>query len=192
MTIKSSVRSTSSTSVPPSSWVRVILATTTSPSSRLRPEDIQDRTEDVVEASQCSIGQNIFINVSLVTSRYPPFDPFNTTYIPLPGPSSPHYALKLQGDNPHMNEKARFISFRLIPFSNYLRHFLRIYLHIFPRRPIRQSRKLQKGEVLPKMFQNLHFKSSDLQPTSDPFKYKSSGTFEKTQFFQSFLSKVPK
>jgi len=102
---------------------------------------------------------------------YPPFDPFNTTYIPLPGPSSPHYALKLQGDNPHMNEKARFISFR---------------------RPIRQSRKLQKGEVLPKMFQNLNFKSSDQQPTSDPFKYKSSGTFEKTQFFQSFSSKVPK
>ena len=43
---------------------------------------------------------------------YPPFDPFNTTYIPLPGPSSPHYALKLENDNPHLFEKARFLSFR--------------------------------------------------------------------------------
>lgn len=43
---------------------------------------------------------------------YPPFDPFNTTYIPLPGPSSPHYALQLENDNPHLFEKARFLSFR--------------------------------------------------------------------------------
>ena len=43
---------------------------------------------------------------------YPPFDPFNTTYIPLPGPSSPHYALRLETDNPHLFEKARFLSFR--------------------------------------------------------------------------------
>ena len=43
---------------------------------------------------------------------YPPFDPFNTTYIPLPGPSSPQYALRLEADNPHMFEKARFVKFR--------------------------------------------------------------------------------
>ena len=42
---------------------------------------------------------------------YPPFDPFNTTYQPLPGPSSPHYALRLETGNPHFSEKARFISF---------------------------------------------------------------------------------
>jgi len=33
--------------------------------------------------------------------RYPPFDPFNTTYIPLPGPSSPNFALPLTQGNPH-------------------------------------------------------------------------------------------
>ena len=27
--------------------------------------------------------------------RYPPFDPFNTTYIPLPGVSDPRFALPL-------------------------------------------------------------------------------------------------
>lgn len=45
--------------------------------------------------------------------RYPPFDPFNTTYLPLPGPSSPHFALPINADNPHMRpggtNRVRFV-----------------------------------------------------------------------------------
>jgi hypothetical protein len=40
--------------------------------------------------------------------RYPPFDPFNTTYIPLPGPSSPAFALPLDSEDPFMRP-GRFI-----------------------------------------------------------------------------------
>jgi len=98
---------------------------------------------------------------------YPPFDPFNTTYIPLPGPSSPEYALKLEGGNPHMFEKARFVKFR---------------------RPIRQSRKLKKSPVLPKMFQQ---DSSEAEnQVRDPFRYKSSNEFENNSFIKSFFQSL--
>ena len=43
---------------------------------------------------------------------YPPVDPFgNTEYIPLPGPSSPHYALPIHNnENPHFSKtKQRFV-----------------------------------------------------------------------------------
>lgn len=43
---------------------------------------------------------------------YPPVDPFgNTEYIPLPGPSSPHYALPIHNnENPHFSKtKHRFV-----------------------------------------------------------------------------------
>jgi len=95
--------------------------------------------------------------------RYPPFDPFNTTYIPLPGPSSPEFALKLEGGNPHMFEKARFLKFR---------------------RPIRQSRKL-KSPVLPKMFQK--DSSAAKNQVRDPFRYKSSNEFENNSSVKAFF-----
>ena len=54
---------------------------------------------------------------------YPPVDPFgNTEYIPLPGPSSPHYALPISGGNPH--------------FSRVKQHFVR---------PIRQIKYFSKS-----------------------------------------------
>jgi len=100
---------------------------------------------------------------------YPPFDPFNTTYIPLPGPSSPNYALQLQGGNPHMFEKARFVRFR---------------------RPIRQSRFLNKpSPVLPSMLQKVNAAKGQV---AEPFKYDASFDFEKSPYFDSFFSKRPK
>ena len=48
---------------------------------------------------------SIVLSLDYFLFRYPPFDPFNTTYIPLPGPSSPHFALPLTEGNPHNNSK---------------------------------------------------------------------------------------
>jgi len=101
---------------------------------------------------------------------YPPFNPFDTHYGEsyLGGPSSPHYALRLQGDNPHLRGGARAVSFR---------------------RPIRQSRNLRPG-VLPKMFQDSVFKT-DTAPVADPFRYKSSDDFDESSLFKSFLFNLP-
>ena len=61
-------------------------------------------------------------------SRYPPFDPFNTTYIPLPGVSDPRFALPLSSGNPHSfparpaSRFPRFLSHRPARHSNSLHH----------------------------------------------------------------------
>ena len=45
----------------------------------------------------------ILINLYFILLRYPPFDPFNTTYLPLPGPFSPWYALPLIREDPYLD-----------------------------------------------------------------------------------------
>lgn len=102
--------------------------------------------------------------------RYPPFDPFNTTYIPLPGPSSPRFALPLSGGNPHMVSGAEGTLFR---------------------RPIRQS---LHSPVLPAT-KGLRSQFSGPDPEHNVFKYKSSSQFEASElgrFFRSKNRSVPK
>jgi len=88
--------------------------------------------------------------------QYPPFDPFNTTYIPLPGPSSPRFALPLAGGNPHMVKGAEGALFR---------------------RPIRQS---LHSPVLPAT-KDLRGRFSGPDPENDFFKYRSSSQFESSE-----------
>ena len=115
------------------------------------------------------IGINFSItNVSYFS--YPPFDPFNTTYIPLPGPSSPRFALPLSGGNPHMVSGAESALFR---------------------RPIRQS---LYSPVLPAT-RGLRSQFSGPDPENDVFKYQSSNQFEASElgrFFRSKNRSVPK
>ena len=62
------------------------------------------------------------------------------------------------------------------------------------RRPIRQSRFLsQQSGVLPKMFQDKSLsENSETAAVRDPFRYRSSGEFEKSaQSFKSFLFNTP-
>jgi len=102
--------------------------------------------------------------------RYPPFDPFNTTYIPLPGPSSPRFALPLSGGNPHMNKGAESAIFR---------------------RPIRQS---FHSPVLPAT-QDLRGKFSGPDPEHEVFKYQSSSQFRASDLGRLLRSRprsVPK
>jgi len=102
--------------------------------------------------------------------QYPPFDPFNTTYIPLPGPSSPRFALPLSGGNPHMNKGAENAIFR---------------------RPIRQS---FHSPVLPAT-QDLRGKYSGPDPELDVFKYESSKQFRSSKLGRLLRSRprsVPK
>jgi len=102
--------------------------------------------------------------------RYPPFDPFNTTYIPLPGPSSPSYALPLAGGNPHMVRGAEKALFR---------------------RPIRQS---LHSPVLPTT-KDLRSQFEGSDPEKEIFRYKSSKQFEASdlgRFFKSKHRSIPK
>jgi len=102
--------------------------------------------------------------------RYPPFDPFNTTYIPLPGPSSPSYALPLTGGNPHRVKGAETALFR---------------------RPIRQS---FHSPVLPST-RDLRSQFSGTDPENEVFGYESSKQFEASElgrFFRSKHKSVPK
>ena len=44
--------------------------------------------------------------ILIILFRYPPDDPFNTTYMPLPGPYSPMYALPIIRENPYMEKRS--------------------------------------------------------------------------------------
>jgi len=97
--------------------------------------------------------------------QYPPFDPFNTTYIPLPGPSSPRFALPLSGGNPHMKKGGGSSIFR---------------------RPIRQS---FRSPVLPAT-KDLRGRFSGPEPEDDFFKYKSSSQFEASELGRLLRGRV--
>ena len=147
---------------------------------------------------------------------YPPFNPFDTHYgeTYLGGPSSPHYALRLQArawneGYPKVREDFTEKDPTLLgPSRGLLRYYepsdgpssqaplqgdnphLRGGARAVSfRRPIRQSRNL-RPEVLPKMFQDSVFKT-DTAPVADPFRYKSSDDFDESSLFKSFLFNLP-
>lgn len=66
------------------------------------------------------------------------------------------------------------------------------YDHNIFRRPIRQSRFLDKpSPVLPNMLQKVNAAKGTVK-IAEPFKYDASFDFEKSPFFDSFFSKRPK
>jgi len=158
----------SQSSLKPSNLVQPIRHKTRKPASQgtkfasLDPVLLLPQPEDVARP----VRQNRF----RPPPRYPPFDPFNTTYIPLPGPSSPRFALPLSGGNPHMVAGAEGTIFR---------------------RPIRQS---LHSPVLPTT-NDLRSQFSGPDPEHNLFKYKSSSQFEASElgrFFRSRNRSVPK
>ena len=68
-----------------------------------------------------------------INCRHPPLGIFQAEYIPLPGPSSPYYALPVTRANPHLYQGARQVRFR---------------------RPIRQTRRKRKLAKNQQKFQN--------------------------------------